>query len=118
MDATGIARVLLSAVSADEVAVKAGAVNTYKQLMGGFATTAGVTEGVIVAEVAPTDTFAGQWDEIASLDIAAEIAGGADYSIARYRHYTYPGSAFFLRHRISTALVGGTVTSYHGGLSE
>ena len=81
------------------------------------------TAGVWVVEIAPERDFAGLWEPILSMDIAAEIAAstaGDGVFTAQLaagdveRQISWPGPGGFVRHRIPTAITGGanhTITS-------
>lgn len=85
------------------------------QIAGDITFSTGSTAGVVRVEVAPSTTYAGTWNEIFSVDLAAEIAADS-VAAPRSFHYTYPGNAGAVRHRFTTNMTGGTCTSYLYGL--
>lgn len=66
---------------------------------------AGVSSGVVVIEAANSSTYSGTWAQIDQLDFAA--APGANSMVTG----TYPGPFQFVRARVTTNVVGGTVTA-------
>jgi hypothetical protein len=73
-------------------------------------TSAGVSAGVVTIESSHDPNFAGTWKQIAvsgALGASAAIGDKADFP---------PGH--FVRARVSTNIVGGTVTVYLNGLRQ
>lgn len=64
---------------------------------------AGVASGAVTIEVADSSTYAGTWAPVAVVTFAG-TAPNQDYVYS-------PGEPKAIRHRISTVVVGGTVTT-------
>lgn len=63
---------------------------------------AGVSAGVVSIEAAPSADYAGTWSVLA---VVVTSAGSSVDTVV------LPGSYYAIRHRISTAVIGGTVTT-------
>lgn len=66
---------------------------------------AGVSAGTVIVETANDRNYAGTWEVIATL-----ASGGAPSS--QGANVSYEGPLGFVRHRISVAIVGGTVSTF------
>jgi hypothetical protein len=75
----------------------------------------GVTAGKVVVDIVPTENFPQNQDGeiIFSSDVVADSV-----VIPASISFTYPGPVPYIRHRIVTDIVGGTVTTYHDGYSN
>lgn len=94
---------------ADETAGKAFSFADYEKVHALAVFSAGVTAGDVIIESAHDPAYAGAWHPLgAAIPFTADAAKGlvADFP---------PGG--FVRARVNTALVGGTVTVYLNGVS-
>lgn len=76
---------------------------------------AGVTAGKVVVDIIPRFDFPANEDGeiIFQSDIVAD-----SITAPSSQHFVYPGNANYIRHRIVTDLVGGTVTTWHNGYTN
>jgi len=87
--------------------------NNTKEHWGVVKIAQATTAGVFVAELAGERDFGGTWDQIFSVDIAAQIAADAAFAAAliagdvELQIPPYPGPGGFIRHRVPTAITGG-----------
>lgn len=95
-----IAIPMLQAVSALDSVSDAVPLGNTRQHHHGITFT-GVATGHVKVETGPSPTFAGAWQEIYDADAAVQA----------YHEITWPGPGLFVRHRISTVLNAGSVSS-------
>lgn len=102
---------MLTAAATDETTSQAVPLNNAMQHEHQIVMTQGASAGVVVVEKVPSKTFAGIGEVIFTMDatetdIASELSSGP-----AMRSISYPGPGGFIRHRITTAMSGGTATS-------
>lgn len=95
-----IAIPMLIAQSADESTSHACPIGNTKQ-HSHFVTFTGAASGVVTIESGPSSDYAGTWEELEVCDAATKL----------YWEISLPGPGQFVRHRISTVLNAGSVSS-------
>jgi hypothetical protein len=105
-----ISQKLLDAQSTDEVAVATPAAfeqSGCNMAVHTIAWGASVSAGVVEIEAAPSHDYSGTWANLGTITYAS----GSPHAVT----FTTQGPYKALRHRISTAVAGGTVTTYISG---
>lgn len=93
---------MLVAASANQATSSPVALNNSKQHYHGVQFDPATASGVVKVETAPTKDWSGAWTEILSVDATVD----------KMAEISFPGPGGFVRHRVSTVLAGGTVSSW------
>lgn len=85
------------------------------QITGDINWSDSVTDGEVVVDIIPVFDFPDDVDgEVISRSNFVDDSLLAGQAV----HFTYPGNAPYIRHRITEDVQGGSVTSYHNGYTN
>ena len=85
------------------------------QISGDVEWSAGVSAGKVVVDIIPRSDYPD--DQDGEIIFSSDIVDDA-ITTPSSQHFTYPGNAAYIRHRIVDDIVGGSVTTWHNGYSN